>query len=371
MSRNSKSQKGFTLIEMTISLFILVIVLVLSMSLLFSMKNFAQRQRQFAEPRQNARRAVDYLGGFIRSATDMNFASGNPNCIVASYSLGGTVKQSTQNDVQNAALAEQGTDIITVGTAPTYTPVEVTNIDNTGTQWTLNFSNFCTGATQNMKLLMDATGDCSTTCGGGTSNCSCLSDLLSAYNMDTGQWNFVQISKYKVSTCNPPNSSITVDMSLNTASNGGDNSGVVTATSSSHAMLSAGLRYLSFRVRQDPNDATTLQLQQKQGMFDPAVDNPGNNFFGILDNIEDMQLAYIYNDGTVVNNVAPTQANIANLIGIRLSVTARANTPVSLAERAKFLRPASEDRPAADDFDRFYHYRLTSTIMIRNRSLGG
>jgi type II secretory pathway pseudopilin PulG len=377
MSLNSNRQKGFTLVEMTISLFILIIVLVLSMSLLFSMKNFAQRQRQFAEPRQNARRAIDYLGGFIRSSTDMNFTSGNPNCIVASYSQGGVPVQATRNDVDDEALAAPGTDLITLGTAPTFEPIQVTNI--AGAVYTLRFSSACTSATQNMQLFMDATGNCSSSCAGGaTRPCNCLSDLTTAYNIDSGTWNFVQINQYLTSTCNPPNNStITANVNFVTTSNGGDNSGAIT-TAPAGAMLNAGLRFLSFRVQADPNDPLTLQLQQKQGLFDPAVDNPGNNFFGILDNIEDMQLAYLYNDGTVVNNVTPTQADVARLIGIRLSLVARASTPISLAERAKFFRPASEDRPAqwsvGDDpnlMDRFYHYRLTSTIMIRNRSLGG
>ncbi len=57
-------------------------------------------------------------------------------------------------------------------------------------------------------------------------------------------------------------------------------------------------------------------------------------------------------------------------MGMRVSVVSRANTPVPLMERAKFFRPASEDRAEDPNTDRFYHYRLTSTVMIRNRNLG-
>ena len=79
----SKKERGFTLIEVTVSLTILVVVLVLSMTLLWSMQGFAKRQKQFAEPRQTARRAMDYVASKLRAATDGNFDGGNPNAIVA------------------------------------------------------------------------------------------------------------------------------------------------------------------------------------------------------------------------------------------------------------------------------------------------
>jgi hypothetical protein len=152
-----------------------------------------------------------------------------------------------------------------------------------------------------------------------------------------------------------------------------------------------GVSFISLRVRRDQNGIA--QLQQKDGIFDPNRDNPGNDFTPLLDNIEDLQIAYIFNDGAIRNdginelatvdacpNGVPLQVHpvsgagprdISNVVGLRVSVTGIANEPVSFAERAKFFRPASEDRPAEANADRFYHYRLTETVMLRNRNLGG
>jgi hypothetical protein len=126
-------------------------------------------------------------------------------------------------------------------------------------------------------------------------------------------------------------------------------------------------------------------LEQKAGIFDPANDNPGTSFVPLLPDIEDLQLAWIFRDGTVWNTAAQQLPNgtytnnvpsqdttntydVINTVGVRITVTARSSTDADWEDTARFRRPAAEDRPAGA-LDRFYHESSTITAMIRNRVL--
>ena len=61
-------------------------------------------------------------------------------------------------------------------------------------------------------------------------------------------------------------------------------------------VLWAGVSYVSFRVRNGT-------LEQKNGMFDRTTDKPGAAFFPIMENVEDLQVAYIYGRGAQAGNV--------------------------------------------------------------------
>ena len=78
--------RGFSLTEALVSLIMIVIIMGVTMSLLFSMKSFAERQRVFTEPRQTARRATEYLRFFVSGAGDANdraSAFSNPTAIIS------------------------------------------------------------------------------------------------------------------------------------------------------------------------------------------------------------------------------------------------------------------------------------------------
>ncbi|MFB3850968.1 MAG: PilW family protein [Acidobacteriota bacterium] len=386
--KTTNKEKGFTLIEVTVSLIILVVVMALSMTLLFSMQGFARRQRQFAEPRQNARRAVDYISGLIRAATDMNFKANNPNAIVVWYRIGNNPTQATYNNVQNAQFAEIGTDIITIGSATSGTGrIQIadwnppaSSIPN-ASSLDLIWDEGCPNQDTSLQLLKEATGGCQPCANGG----GCCSSVLTVYSDVDGSWTYMEITNYPNA-----NQMCNADKKVHLVANPGLSHDINPPgdrnVSKPCYIGGGGLTYNAFRVkRTDPNDPLTTQLQQKRGLFDP--NNPDDGFFGILDNVEDLQFAYIYNDGTVWNdsvNLLPTNQNVpvqdmtpvdprdvTNLVGIRISVVARANTPVSFTERAKFFRPASEDRAEDANRDRFYHHRMTTTVMLRNRNLGG
>jgi prepilin-type N-terminal cleavage/methylation domain-containing protein len=392
----NRSQKGFTLIEVTVSLMILVVVMVLSTTLLFSMQGFAKRQRQFAEPRQTARRGIDYIASYLRAATDGNFAANNPNAIVVWYLSGSSnLVQATYNNVVDPNLAEPGTDIITFGRSVGGGRIQIAQWNGPGSGSTasnadIHFRDGCPNNNTNMALFEQAT-QCQGACNGNYPCPGCSSGILTVVD-SSGNWAYMQITGYQKSDCGNQGAEIQINVNPGqSAVNPPSNRGVKCPTPND-CRLGRGMTYCSLRVRRDPNNPEILQLQQKNSLFDPAKDNPGTDFFPLLDNIEDLQIAYIYNDGTIWNDSAahllpttnnvPTQADlevgnvppprdITNVVGIRVSVTAVANTPVSFMERAKFFRPQSEDRPASNNVDRFFHYRLTNTVMLRNRNLGG
>ncbi len=408
----SKKEKGFTLIEVSVSLLILVIVLALSLSLLFSMQGFARRQRQFAEPRQGARRAMDYISSYLRAATDGNYNRENPNAIVVWYKIGETPTQATYNNVIDPNLAEPGTDLITFGRSEGGGNIMISQWSGGGTfsnasSIRVHFREGCpdmiTGGNNQLNMLKfmqvtGCTGDPS--CHTGNFPCpSCTSKVLTVVDPQ-GDYAFLQITGYQRSDCNPSQPFWEIDVTANPGQsqvNPPGDRGVscatdVTSTTAPSCKIGEGVNYMAFRIKRDNNGIP--QLQQKDGLFNPNTDNGGaqDTFVPLLDNIEDLQIAYIYNDGQIFNDGiqnlidlgysggVPSQANtqapvppqdITNVIGIRVSVTALANTPVSFTERAKFFRPASEDRAEDQNRDRFYHYRLTNSVMLRNRNLGG
>jgi type II secretory pathway pseudopilin PulG len=179
--------------------------------------------------------------------------------------------------------------------------------------------------------------------------------------------------------------------------------------------LITGIQVISFRVRTDPAD-NIPKLQQKLGLFDPSTDNPGTGFVNVMENVEDFQVAYIYaqepvpGNGTLYNTSTqtigvgdgvppqvgpsgvPTGYDIVNVIGLRFSITSRSPrlslaaqqlTNVNVKENLStttglHFRPASEDHPVLMDsaaptrpkYDLFDHYRATTTLLLRNRTLG-
>jgi hypothetical protein len=143
--------------------------------------------------------------------------------------------------------------------------------------------------------------------------------------------------------------------------------------------MNIGVRFRTFRVRDG-------WLEQKEGLFDPNTDNPGNAFFRVLPDVDDLQVAWVYPDGSVWNtttqqlpnatypNSVPTQGagtlyDVHNVIGLRVSITARSSGEVYWETESRFVRPASEDHAAPVLGDRFYHHRITDLVMIRNRNL--
>ncbi|MEW5764317.1 MAG: prepilin-type N-terminal cleavage/methylation domain-containing protein [Acidobacteriota bacterium] len=379
-----ESERGFTLIEATISMTLLVVVLVLSLTFLFSMRAFAQRQELFASPRQTARRAMDYVSYYVRGATDMNVRAGNPNALSMYYSVKSgsnfIPQQTTFNNVTNAAYADVGTDLINMA-KPTGTLL-IPIIDWPGFQHAANvrfsFDLGCPDSDLNMELFKEMTGYIP----GSNPSASGLLTLVD----DTGQWAYYQITNYlesgNIDNCEPHTGSGwegSTGPEIHVTNNPGQSDGINPPAGQPNLVNPklASISYISFRVKNG-------QLQQRQGLFD--LNNPDAGYVPLLDDVEDLQIAYVYNDGTIWNtatqvlttpNAIPPQDNPAvdvrdavNVSGLRVTVTARSDElPATLLKQARYNRPAAEDR-AAGAADRRFHYRLTTTVMLRNRILG-
>lgn len=368
--RSNTAEKGFTLIEATISLTLLLVVLVVSMTFLFSMRTFSQRQEMFTSPRQTARRALDYLNYYVRGAGDLNTVQNNPNAIVVWYkkNTSGADVQATYDNVTNSSYGDVGTDMISLALPP-LTPISAqyepngSNFDaSTGDVYFTAGCGTSDDDTANMNLFKTLTGCCDAF---GNSPVLTLVD-------SKGNWDYFMITGYQGSYC----SSGYIHVTANHGNSLGVNPPGGPALEQP-AYIKVGVFYNTFRVKNG-------ELQQRAGVFDPS--NPDAGFVTLLNNVEDMQIAYIFDDGTIWNTAdqtltttksVPTQTGVASgfpditsVTGLRITIVGRSDRlPVTMLSRDKYARPAAENHAGAAP-DRFYHYRLTDTVMIRNRMLG-
>lgn len=426
-SRRASRRGGFTLIEAMVSLLLLIVVLTVAMTMLFQMRAFAERQQSFMLPRQAARRAADYLSYYVAGASDLNDRTSprtSPNALVMYYNLGNPgvpVRASYDNltgtEPGNAVttagvstrFGDLGTDVLTL-IAPTNPakyfvsppfPALGANVD-----LFFNFRAGCaTDDTANLNAFKAATGFDGT-----------QSAVLSLIDRN-GNWIYFRIpaagyltdglcadvATFRNIHVRADTQSATLPAPPNGTSNLADPVSLVT-----------GIQAISFRVRTDPTD-NLPKLQQKLGLFDPNTDNPGTDFVNVMENIEDFQVAYVYavepavgvgtfwntETQTLAGDAVPPQAgpatvpgatDITNVIGLRFSITARsprlsvgsqAMTNVRSREdltttTSQHFRPASENHPVTMDpgfplrplYDLFDHYRATTMLMLRNRTLG-
>lgn len=396
--------------EAVVSLLVLVIVMVVTLGLLFSMRSFAERQTSKTAPRQTARQAIDYVSFFAGGASDLNQGgiANNPNAIVTYWvDGGGTVKQASYNNLttaqEGAGLGAAGTDILTVFLPVNPTPIPVSSWAgfNVAGKSNLNYVAGCgSSSAQNNALFKAATGAHVETAFGASE----VSDLLIATN-PTGAWGYYRITSYdSAPDCTRAGAAIQVVSNATSSQQVANPAGQPSLADP--VSLIAGLQIVSFRVRQDANG--TFNLEQKQGLFNPATDNPGTAFVPVVEDVEDLQVAWLYNQalaggatifGTAttpfpvtVTNGVPSQGgrggdaayDVTRIAGLRISIVARSKAlrfgslrltasrgpqPTPNPQLKLAFRPAVEDR-AAGAVDGFDHQRITTTVMLRNRMLG-
>ncbi len=432
-----RGPRGFTLLEAMVSLMLLVIVLTLAMTMLFQMRAFAERQQFYMLPRQGARRAAEYIGYYVATASDLNdphytdsLSPTNPNALVMYYVVNGNQIQATYDNLTGSEtgnsitspgvtkFGDVGTDILTL-----VAPV------NPG-RYAIS-PPFPTPLGTGVDLYLGFRGGC------GTSNAQNTADFQAATGFDgtqsammlledrDGRWLYFQIPAAGYITADTDCADVTtyknVHVQADTSSASLPRPPNAPTSLTDPVFLATGIQIISFRVRTDPAD-NIPKLQQKLGLFDPGTDNPGTAFVNVMENIEDLQFAYLYRNGTIWNTSTQTIANgvagcaiadcdnrippqagpgavtpegldVTDVVGVRLSVTARSpllslgarqltniDVKADLTANPQNLhfRPASENHPVTMStvtptqpvYDQFDHYRATTTLLVRNRALG-
>ena len=374
MRRGSPSDAGFTLVEVLIALTLTVLLMGVASELMVSMRRSSDRMRLSSEARRTAQQAADYLAVHVRGASDTNAAMGNPAAIMVWYERGGAPVQASFNNVTNAALADPGTDILTVARPDTLIRsrcLDWPGSANTAANARWQFGPECPDGRANLDLFKDLTGYDPDS---GIGDPVLIVDSL-------GQYSFYQVTRYLDAWnvgqgCNqtPPELHVVANPGLSNMLNppGGQPALVQPVD------MLLGVRFYSFRVRDG-------WLEQKEGVFDPGADNPGSDFVPVLPNVEDLQVAWIFGHGQIFNtagqqlaagsypNSVPLQGttdayDVLNVVGLRVSVVARSAEELALELDARRQRPAVEDGTGGPP-DHFFHHRVTTLAMIRNRNL--
>lgn len=440
---------GFGLPEALVSLLILAIVMTAVLALLLSLRSFAGRQRAHASPRQAAGRAVETLFPFLQGATDLNAAAGNPNALVMVTEWGtdtvSTRRRATYDNltggepgnatfvvnpkapaaqrVTSTRFGSVGSDVVSlsVARAPARIPLEKWGGNDPAVQtaWA-SFRGGCGRLdADNLAAFKRAVGARPDPARGGEA-----SDLLIVAD-GAGRWRYLLIDRFISSNCAAPGGEVVqFGFTAGTASQLQPPGGFRSDLDPGSATLLAGLDFVSFRHRtvldsSDPAGTRTVgQIEQKRsgslpsgafdpGIFDPAVDGtPGSLFSPVLDGVADLQIGWIFRDGSIWNaapdNVLPasqdrvplqartgggvdcarvplsgSDLDVACVVALRLGVVGQHEVPFEsrqLTERRLHVRPALANRPAgAEDSAEtgvFDWYPMTATLLIRNRALG-
>jgi prepilin-type N-terminal cleavage/methylation domain-containing protein len=168
-----------------------------------------------------------------------------------------------------------------------------------------------------------------------------------------------------------PLAGTTPDISGKTVTIDGFHTAVVTAVVAGPI---AGVYTLTLSAGLDRNyssAASVVLLQQVAYQVDttgaePFLSRSVNGGAGqlIASGIEDLQFAYVMQNGTIVDNPAGAATDIR---AVRISMLARQRDPSATAEIS--TRPAVEDHAAAASADRYHRRLITRVVEVRNHGL--
>jgi prepilin-type N-terminal cleavage/methylation domain-containing protein len=438
---------GFTLIEVLVVIAALGMILVMVGQLLFPMRRAADRQRFQVEARQTGRSAADYVAFMVRGATDLNDAllPRNPAGLITYLWRGdgsmvtvtdpfatcpgdGGCVQLAFNNVDRAAsgaIASQGSDIITLARPITTLKAVSASWPGSGCpaggdtyanlcvqQWVFQegcvapmdpaSGNWAGGDADNRTLFKQMTG--------GDINATSSRNLI-LYNADNGLWLVYRITDYRD------------DLNQDSCTN---------AATRNCLVANSTLPVPCLQVQASPEDVNTLNppgaqreltgtfnlvlghqfvalrvcngwLEQKNDIFDPAADancpdlpagtvefppyQAKAGWFPLLGNVEDMQVAYIFRDGTFGNGPGSTMTTAdhvpgtigisgfnatdsTNVVALRITITARSSLPAFGEGKLPLGPSAAEDRAASATTDKYFRYQVTQSVLLRSR-VGG
>lgn len=418
-----RSRRGFSLVELLVVLMMLGMILLVVGQLFFPMRTAAERQRFDVEARQTARAAADYLAFCLRGATDSNPLSTvrNPMAVmtwIVGKKPGNTdfpgcpgdndCVQVSFNNVTNPALADLGTDILTVG-----------QLDEPFAALAARWPGFTSGA--NAHFFFDLG------CPDDNENLAKFK-ALTGFNSSTG-WSrpilfvdeegnsiFGQITDYKdgqnATSCSAPDPTKCTDVNNallpclwmvfspndQTVNIPGGQRDLCSAADCDKYLV-GGVAFRSLRVCEG-------WLQQKNGIFDPVADaNCGAGSAGwtsLLPNVEDLQIAYVFANGEVMNTATASLAaqptaggcvvnpfgvpcqglqtdaaavyDVTRIVGFRITVIGRSSVELPLgvarmgripAEDHVVLTQPRQNVPAGPD--RYFRSIVSANALIRNR----
>lgn len=418
-----RAAAGFSLVELLVVLMMLGMILVVVGQLFFPMRTAAERQRLDVEARQTARAAADYLAFCVRGATDANPISATRNPMaVMTWIVGkkpgssdfpgcpgdGDCKQVSFNNVSNPALADLGTDILTVG-----------QLDEPFAALAARWPGFTSGANAHFFFDLGCPDD---------ANNLARFKTLTGFDPATG-WSkpilfvdeegnnvFGQITDYKdgqnATSCSTPDPTKCTDVNNvllpclwivfspndQTVNIPGGHRDLCSSTDCDKYLV-GGVTFRSLRVCDG-------WLQQKNGIFDPVADancggaTPG--WTSLLPNVEDMQIAYVFENGQIMNSATDSLAaqataggcqvnpsgvpcqglqadpaavyDVTRVVGFRITVVGRTATELPLgvarvgripAEDHVNLTESRQNVPAGPD--RYFRYIVSANALIRNR----
>jgi hypothetical protein len=369
---------GFTLTEVMISLLVLIIIMVLSMSLLFSLRGFGLRQRLFAEPRQSGRQGVEYIAENIRQAAIISRSIPGGQGVIVPYVNG---VQASWNNCATPAIADRNTDVICVNRPQGSSTYQVVawpgSIGNQTIQ--ISYTKGCPDNASNRSKFLD---EVQATTGKHT---VMLVDQSGSVLLDDINWN----GSNPTSVC---------------AGSSPNYTGSLLTIPGNIYKLYAAAPTMVEPVYVTPSPFVTLrvkngQLQQKFGCMDAA--NPDVGFTPLMENVVDLQFTYYMQSGAIFNNTAanrftganqiPNDVNLAdalscsNVLGVGIYLVTRSAqmAPLTMARPHPF--PLSADRTAAPTVDaggyfndpamnlrrdRLFYYQANTNAFIRNRILG-
>lgn len=336
----------------------------------------------------------------------------------------GCVQLSYNNVDQGAtSFASDGTDVVTISAADqTAFPTKITGASPFPSPFTnasveyWAFSLGCvmgspTQDTDNFNAFVDATKDPLV-----VPPAQPVSRTLIVADPGSGAWLIYKILDYRsannATSCTVPNPTCVVagaptpciEVSADPDNANGLNPPGGPTALGNPPLLVVGTRFQSLRV-------CNGWLEQKEGLFDPQADNncpalpsgtvefpqqpphdpATTGWSALLPNVEDFQVAYMFRNGTTWNGPTATlsategcndavpsanddpnnlnQFDARAILGLRITVTARSSTPVTLAGKAAFPRPIAEDHdPTAAGDDLYYRFQVSAVTMLRNRA---
>ena len=371
--------RGFTLAEVMIAMTVLITVLVISTSLLFSMRGFAVRQQMFAEPRQAGRQAVEYVAENIRQAGVIGRVAPGFEGVIVPYVNG---VQTMWNNCQTATYADLNTDIMCIMRPQGSSAYQVAaGPAAQGNQTlTVSYSEGCPDNASNRSMFLDETQ------AWNGNHTVVIVDSKGALLLDNLTWNLAN----PISTCAgtaPTYAGSTLSLAGNVYALYG---GAAHAALVEPCYVSAA-SFLTLRVKNG-------RLQQKFGWLD--INNVDDGFVDLLENVVDLQFSFFMRNGAIYNNThnnvgptnpMPTVNNIpldpnagdslscSNVLGVGVYMVTRSAAEAPLTMRRPLAFPLTADRwvppPAILPGttlrqDRMFYYQGYANAFVRNRMLG-